>query len=307
MMAATIVRSGAMTTERVERARARFAQVAFAGRLGVTIADVAPDRAVLELPYRPSHMNAGGVLNGGASASLMILAATLAAWTGVDLDAKTQLGCVDFAVQYLAPGRDEDVVAEARVLRRGRDLVFLDVTARTRADVPICRGLLTYQTADHGGHTPRLRADPLLLPAPASPIAPAEHRLFRGYVKELGMTPLHESPGRVRLHMPCTSMHMDETGALHTGTLASIVDIAAVAASWSLVGRLPGARGSTAGMQVSFPSTTTEAVVADAHVQQRSESLLFSTVHVTAATSGQLVAMGQVSYRLLEPWPASYA
>jgi acyl-coenzyme A thioesterase PaaI-like protein len=105
--------------------------------------------------------------------------------------------------------------------------------------------------------------------------------------------------------MPCTPAHVDETGALHAGALASIVDIAAVAASWSLVPRRPGARGSTIGMQVSFPSTTTEAVVADAHVQQRSESLLFSTVHVTTAASGQLVAMGQVSYRLLEPWPES--
>jgi hypothetical protein len=28
-----------------------------------------------------------------------------------------------------------------------------------------------------------------------------------------------------------------------------------------------------------------------------------STVHVTTAVSGQLVAMGQVTYRLLEPWP----
>jgi acyl-coenzyme A thioesterase PaaI-like protein len=231
------------------------------------------------------------------------MTATLAAWTGVDLAAKTHLGCVDFAVQYLAPGHDEDVVAEARVLRRGRDLVFLDVTARTRADVPICRGLLTYQTADHGGHAPRLRADPILLPGPASAVVPAGHRLFRGYVRELEITPHHESPGRVRLHMPCTAMHMDESGALHAGALASIVDIAAVAASWSLVGRRPGTRGSTVGLQVSFPSTTAEAVVADAHVQQRSESLLFSTVHVTTAASGQLVALGQVSYRLLEPWP----
>jgi acyl-coenzyme A thioesterase PaaI-like protein len=57
-------------------------------------------------------------------------------------------------------------------------------------------------------------------------------------------------------------------------------------------------------MQMSFPIVTAEAVVADAHVQQRSESLLFSTVHVTGATSGRLVALGQVSYRLLEPRPA---
>jgi acyl-coenzyme A thioesterase PaaI-like protein len=98
-------------------------------------------------------------------------------------------------------------------------------------------------------------------------------------------------------------MHMDERGQLHAGALASIVDIAAVTASWSLVPRREGARGSTIGMQVSYPSGAAAAVVADAHVQQRSEELLFSTVHVTTSVSGQLVAMGQVSYRLLEPWP----
>jgi uncharacterized protein (TIGR00369 family) len=292
-----------MTTQYLEQARARFARVAFAERLGITIAELAHDRAVLVLPYASDHMNAGGVLNGGASASLVTIAGTLAAWAGVDVDAKTDLRCVDLSVQYLEAGRDDDVIAEARVLRRGRDLVFLDVVLRSRADVPICRGLLTYQTADHAGHAPRLRADHILLPAPSALTAPPEHRLFRGYVNKLDMTPVHESPGRVRLHMPCTAKHVDESGRLHAGALASIVDIAAVAASWSLVPKRPGARGSTIAMQVSFPSPTTEDVVADAHVQQRSESLLFSTVHVTAATSGQLVAMGQVSYRLMEPWP----
>lgn len=293
-----------MTTRYLEQARARFSKVAFAERLGVTIAELAHDRAVLVLPYQPDHMNAGGVLNGGASASLVTLAGTLAAWAGVDLDAKTDLRCVDVAVQYLAAGREEDVVAEARVLKCGRDLVFLDVALRSRGGVAICQGLLTYQTADHGGHAPRLRAAHIPLPAPATLIAPVADWLFEGYVTKLEMAPLHESPGRVRLHMPCTPAHMDETGQLHAGALASIVDIAAVAASWSLVPRRPGTRGSTVAMQVSFPSTTAEAVVADAHVQQRSEALLFSTVHVTAATSGQLVALGQVSYRLLEPWPA---
>ena len=96
------------------------------------------------MPYQPDHMNAGGVLNGGASASLVTMTGALAAWTGVDLDAKTDARCVDLSVQYLDAGRDDDVVSEARVLRRGRDLVFLEVTARSPAGLPICRGLLTY-------------------------------------------------------------------------------------------------------------------------------------------------------------------
>ncbi len=291
------------SSRRVEQARARFAQVAFAQWLGVTISEVAHDRAVLVLPYRAEHLNAVGVLNGGAGASLLSMAGTLAAWTGVDLDADPLLSCVDLSVQYLAPAADEDVVAEARVLRRGRGLVFLDVALRAPAGNLICRGLLSYQTSDYAGQTPRLRAQHALLPAPTPLIPSSAHRLFHGYVRKLDITPLHQSPGRVRLHMPCTAMHVDERGRLHAGALASIVDIAAVTASWSLVPSREGARGSTIGMQVSYPSGAAEAVVADAHVQQRSEELLFSTVHVTTAGSGQLVAMGQVSYRLLEPWP----
>jgi uncharacterized protein (TIGR00369 family) len=292
-----------MRTRHLEDARARFARVPFATRLGVTVDDLTEDRAVLVLPYQQEHMNAGGVLNGGASASLVTMTGALAAWAGVDLGTKTDVRCVDLAVQYLDAGRDEDVVSDARVLRRGRDVVFLDVVARSRAGVPICHGLVTYQTADHGGHAPRLRADPILLPPPSPLLAPVRHRLFQGYVSKLEITPVHEGPGRARVRMPSTPAHLDETGQIHAGALASLVDIAAVAASWALVGRRPGTRGSTIGMQVSFPNTTAEAVIADAHVQQRAESLLFSTVHVTAATSGQLVALGQVSYRLLEPRP----
>ena len=292
-----------MTRDRLERARERFAGDAFARWLGVVIAELADDRAALRLPSREEHLNARGVLQGGASAALVTMAATLAAWTGVDLDADLQLACVDLSVQYLASAAHEDVVAEARTLRRGRSLVVLEVALRTAAGARTCHGLVSYQTADHGGHTPRVSARPALLPAPTTLAPPSGARLFRGYVAKLGIAPLHDDSGRVRLRMPCTPTHVDERGQLHAGALASIVDIAAVAASWSLVPRRDGARGSTIGLQVSYPSAAAEAVVADAHVQQRSEDLLFSTVHVTGAESGRLVAMGQVSYRLLEPWP----
>jgi uncharacterized protein (TIGR00369 family) len=291
------------SARRIAQARARFAGVAFARWLGVTVRDVAQDRAVLVLPYQPDHMNAVGVLNGGASASLLTMAGTLAAWTGVDLDRELHLSCVDVSVQYLGAATDEDVVAEAQVLRRGRTLTFLEVALRSGVGAPICQGLMTYQASDYAGQTPRVRAQHALLPAPTPLTPPAVHRLFRGYVQKLGITPLHQSVGRVRLHMPCTTMHLDESGRLHVGALASIADLAAVTASWSLVPRRHGARGSTIGMQLSYPRAAAEAVVADAHLQRRSEELLFSTVHVTTAVSGQLVAMGQVSYRLLEPWP----
>ncbi|MET0850087.1 MAG: hotdog fold thioesterase [Candidatus Rokuibacteriota bacterium] len=288
---------------RIEQAAARFARDPFARSMGVAIAALDHDRATLALPYRAEHMNAVGVLNGGASATLLLMAGALAAWTGVDLEADLHLGCVDLAVQYLASSTGEDVEATARVLRRARDLAFLDVDVRSRAGAPVCHGLVTYRTADYGGRSPRRTARHAPLPAPAPAGLPEPSRLFRGYVAKLGMTPAHQEPGRVRLTMPCGPAHLDEQGRMHAGVVASIVDIAAVAASWSMVTRRPGIRGSTIAMQVSFPDTAAAPVVAEAHVHERAEALLFNTVHVTAPDSGRLLALGQVSYRLLEPWP----
>src|SRR5262245_56609777 len=160
---------------RVQQARARFARDPFAERLGVAIEALAPDRARIVLPHRLEHMDAGGVLNGGASASLLTMAGTLAAWTGVDFDAAPRLGCVDLSVQYLSPVKEEDVMAEARVVRRGGGLAFVDVALSSRDGWPVCQGLLIHQASSYAaGRTPRSRAAHVLLAAPSPPIPPPE-------------------------------------------------------------------------------------------------------------------------------------
>jgi len=229
------------------------------------------------------------------------MAGMVAAWTDIDLDTEPHLSCVDMSMHYLAPAREEDVLAEAQVVQRGRDLFFLTVALRTPAGKPICQGIMTYRAPDYTGHTPRLYTNPMLLPVP-EPLAPPDNpRILQGYVQKLHMAFQHQSPGHTRLSMPCTATHMDERGCMHPGALASITDLAGTAAAWSLVPRRPGARGATVGMHISYTGTTTNSVVADARVLQRSEELFFSTVHVTDATTGQLVVLGEVTYRLLEP------
>ena len=61
------------------------------------------------------------------------------------------------------------------------------------------------------------------------------------------------------------------------------MDIAAVAASWSLVPRRPGTRGSTIAMQVSFPRSTTEAVIAK---QNLSRELAINRIRDALRKSG---------------------
>ena len=74
---------------RIAQATHRFGQMVFASFLGVNIVEVAHEHAVLHVPYQVAHSNPDGVLNGGVTASLINLAGTLAAWTGIALDART--------------------------------------------------------------------------------------------------------------------------------------------------------------------------------------------------------------------------
>jgi uncharacterized protein (TIGR00369 family) len=285
----------------IEQAEARFSRDPFAKFLGMNLVDIGHQRAVVTLPYQPEHANAAGPLNGGASASLLNVAGKVAAWTGIDLDQEPYLACVDMSVQYLSAAIEEDVIAEASVRRRGRDLLFLDVALHSPDGRPICQGLLSYRSPDYIGHTPRLSSRHIRHPE-ISPIrTPDDAWLMRGYVEKLAMTCQHYSPGRIQIHMPGTEALMDARGQLHDGALASVIDVGGTAAAWSLVPDRKGARGSTIGLQIVYTQTAAEAVVADAHVQQRSEEMFFSTVHATTVSTGQLVAMGLVSYRLVEP------
>ena len=157
---------------------------------------------------------------------------------------------------------------------------------------------MIYRAPDYAGQPRRCLA---------SPVSSASLPLLRdtpavtlwGFYAKLQITTVYEGPGRIRLAMPCTADVVDERGQLHEGAIASLLDIAGTAASWTLVTR-QGSRGATIGMQLSYLQSTHDAVIADAHVQQRSEELFFSTVQITTATTRQLVAMGNVSYRLLE-------
>ena len=53
-------------------------------------------------------------------------------------------------------------------------------------------------------------------------------------------------------------------------------------------------------MQLSYPDVSQADIVAEAHIERRSEEMFFSLVQVRAVPTGRLVAMGNVSYRLLE-------
>ena len=283
----------------VEEARAHFERIAFAQFLGVSIAEVSHERAVLCLPFQEEHANQGGVLHGGATASLIHMAGTLATWTGIDLKVASWVNTVELAIQYHAAASREEVTAEAVVLRRGRDIFFLEITVRGATHQLISKGLMVYRAPRYTAPMRLYNRPTPPATAPMHPTPPVLTSNNQGFIHKLQITTQSHSPGSVRLAMPFDSSHGDEQGNMHAGALAALLDTAGTYASWSLVQR-EGSRGATVGMQLSYPNMCHTDVVAEAHVEQRSEEMFFSLVQVRGVSTGHLVAMGNVSYRLLE-------
>lgn len=117
----------------------------YVGHLGMRLDDVRPGIATLTLPFAESLVTIGTTVHGGALASLIDTAAMVAAWSEVEVSGAPRGTTVGLTVSYLAPANHEDVQATARVLRRGRTLVYLDVDVRTASGAAVAKGLVTYK------------------------------------------------------------------------------------------------------------------------------------------------------------------
>ena len=113
--------------------------------LGMRLDDIQPGMAQLSLPFTNELVTIGTIVHGGAIASLIDTAAMVAAWSDVEVPEKARGTTVNISVAYLAAADKEDLIATARVLRRGRSLVYLDVEVRSASGNAVAKGLVTYK------------------------------------------------------------------------------------------------------------------------------------------------------------------
>src|SRR6185369_6074876 len=163
------------------------------------------DRVRLRLPYADGNSNPGGALHGGVAASTIVAAGALAGWSGAagaapalstgvkaGADPATLEGApIDAFVDYLAAAINEDVVADACVLRRGKELSYVEVDVHTDAGKAIARGLVTYRIAPPGPPT-RDRATHRP-PDVSLNVVPPFARFFTGapFMSRLGIAAAH--------------------------------------------------------------------------------------------------------------------
>ena len=117
----------------------------YVGHLGMQLTDIQPGTATLTLPFTDELVTIGTVVHGGAIASLIDTTAMVATWSNAKIPAKVRGSTVSLTVTYLAPAQQEDLRATARVLRRGRNLVYLDVEVYGATENIIAKGLVTYK------------------------------------------------------------------------------------------------------------------------------------------------------------------
>src|SRR6185436_3578578 len=129
-----------MSDVTLETLGARVAAMPYCVRLGVVVEALALDRARIRVPYKDENSNPGKALHGGVAASTVDVAGVLAAATGLG-GTRVDAGTLDLSVNYLAAAIGEDIVADAQVLRRGKEIVYADVDVRNDAGKRIAKGL----------------------------------------------------------------------------------------------------------------------------------------------------------------------
>jgi uncharacterized protein (TIGR00369 family) len=111
--------------------------------LGLRVEEVRRDYCRLRMPFRPELMQAGGVIHGGAVASL--LDSVLVPAIGSSLPEGSRFATIDLHVQFMGAVTGGDVVAEGWVVRRGRRIVFGQAEARAGdSGELVATAMLTY-------------------------------------------------------------------------------------------------------------------------------------------------------------------
>ena len=124
-----------------------------AAALGISIESIEDDHAVLAMPFKPElativrrlGLTTVIVTHGGASSTLIDTAATVAAWAIDDVPESPAGSTVSLSVNFASAARAVDLRAEARVIRRGRQLSNIEVHATDPDGKLIAHGIATYK------------------------------------------------------------------------------------------------------------------------------------------------------------------
>lgn len=264
--------------------------------LGVRLERLTEDSARLLLPYKDENSNPGKALHGGCAASLAALGGQAVTRAALGPDAAPWHTC-GLQVNYLSAAIGEGVVAEARILRKGKQVCFVETRVETEQGKPIAlatslvRGRFAAEepvrVSSHGD-------DGASDPGPMGPqIGSVPFMGARGFHAE------HMAGAHSRIAMPFKAANADESGAMHEGAVLALLDTTGAMACWADTGPGPY-KASTPALQAQILDPAPEGdLLGYGRVVQRDRDIFFSAVEIAAASDARLVARGTVIYRIV--------
>ncbi len=138
-----------LTDEEQQRRRAAIAKLMpttpYLSGLGIVIERYQTDAASIRLPFREDLTNDGTYYHGGVIASVLDTTGALAAWSNHDFDRGALASTVAMSIQYVGACKRSDLVCHADVVRRGKELTFVQMAATDVDASVVAHGMLTYR------------------------------------------------------------------------------------------------------------------------------------------------------------------
>ena len=268
----------------------------YSAALGIRLDALDASAATLVLPYQDENSNPGQALHGGCAASLGVVGGQAVTRAALGEESAPWHTC-SVQVSYLAAAIGEEVVAEARLLRRGKEICFVDVDVATRAGKSIARVETVVRGRFGGEPAERFRAAGDDGASDPGPMGPGVGKM--PFTQARGLEVEHMKGGRSRLVMSFREANADSGGGVHEGAVLALLDTTGAMASWGETG--PGRfKASTPAMQAQILAPPTrEDLVGYGRVTQRDGDLFWSDAEVASAASGRVIARGTVIYRIV--------
>lgn len=104
-----------------------------------------PDDVVMRLPFRPELTNDGTYYHGGVVAAALDTAGAAAAWSNHDFNKGARGSTVAMSLQYVGAAKKSDLLCHGRVVRRGKELTFTEITATDIHGAVVAHAVQTYR------------------------------------------------------------------------------------------------------------------------------------------------------------------
>ncbi len=113
--------------------------------LGAELVDTEEDCVRVRLPYRDDLTTYGDTVHGGVIAGLVDLAATASFWASPEVKPGSRGATIGFSLNFVAGARGVELVATARVRRRGREVSTGEVSVCDAEGREVAVALVTYK------------------------------------------------------------------------------------------------------------------------------------------------------------------